>query len=89
MFMFYYSEGGKYYVGESMDVNKRISSHKKGKGAAWTKNNEVISVLHQLRKNKNLFGNSKKPLKDLNSRNRKCSWFYVYKSPYGLKMINI
>ena len=24
-------EGGKYYVGESMDVDKRISSHKKGK----------------------------------------------------------
>ena len=37
-------EGGKYYVGESSDVKKRISSHKKGKGAAWTKNNEVINM---------------------------------------------
>ena len=50
-----------------MDVDKRISAHKKGKGAAWTKNNEVISVLQPITKKQDLFGNSKKLLKDLNS----------------------
>ena len=51
-----------------MDVDKRISAHKKGKGAAWTKNNEVISVLQPITKKQESFWELKRSfLKDLNS----------------------
>jgi hypothetical protein len=33
----------KYYVGESMDPQKRILSHRLGNGSGWTKNYEVLS----------------------------------------------
>ena len=35
----------KYYVGESMDPQKRILSHRLGNGSGWTKNYEVLSKL--------------------------------------------
>ena len=68
-----------------MDVNKRISAHKKGKGAAWTKNNEVISVLQPItKKQESFFGNSKKHLKDLNSMGCENVGGSMFTSPYGL-----
>jgi predicted GIY-YIG superfamily endonuclease len=33
--------GGKYYVGSSMDIDKRIESHRSGAGAAFTRANAV------------------------------------------------
>ena len=35
-------ENNKYYVGESNNVDKRIKSHKKGNGSAWTRKYSVI-----------------------------------------------
>ena len=50
-------EGDKYYVGESIDVNNRIKSHRRGNGYAWTKKHKVVSVLEPFLKNRVIFGN--------------------------------
>lgn len=41
-------EDGKYYVGQSVDVEKRIQQHREGKGAVWTKKYPLVSVLNIL-----------------------------------------
>ena len=35
-------EGGKYYVGESNDISRRIWMHEHLKGSAWTKKHKVL-----------------------------------------------
>ena len=53
-------EGGKYYVGESMDVDKRISAHKKAKVLLGQKTMKLSVFYSQLRKNKKIFWVPKK-----------------------------
>ena len=35
-------ENDKYYVGKTRDLESRITAHKKGNGAAWTKQHRVL-----------------------------------------------
>ena len=37
-------QGGRYYIGKSNDLNKRIAQHMEGEGSAWTKKYKPISV---------------------------------------------
>lgn len=37
-------EGGRYYVGWSMDIAKRVKEHFSGKGAKWTQKHKPIKV---------------------------------------------
>jgi predicted GIY-YIG superfamily endonuclease len=38
-------ENDKYYVGKTRDLESRITAHKKGNGAAWTKQHRVLKIL--------------------------------------------
>lgn len=38
-------EGGKYYVGKTMNVAKRFQEHRNGEGSAWTNIHRPISVI--------------------------------------------
>lgn len=38
-------EDGKYYIGQSVDVERRIQQHKDGKGSTWTKKFPFVSVV--------------------------------------------
>jgi predicted GIY-YIG superfamily endonuclease len=38
-------ENDKYYVGKTCDLESRINAHKKGNGAAWTKQHRVVKIL--------------------------------------------
>lgn len=40
-----YLEGGKYYVGKSLNPTKRIEDHKNGKGSSWTNKHKILEVL--------------------------------------------
>tara|TARA_B100001287_G_C22415854_1_gene404556 strand:+ start:89 stop:652 length:564 start_codon:yes stop_codon:yes gene_type:complete len=77
-------EGGKYYVGESMDVDKRISAHKKGRGSTWTKNNEVISVLQPITKKQESFWELKETLERFKLHGIENVRGSMFTSPYGL-----
>ena len=77
-------EGGKYYVGESSDVKKRISSHKKGKGAAWTKNNEVISVVTPITKKQESFWELKETLERFKLHGIENVRGSMFTNPYSL-----
>lgn len=37
-------EAGKYYVGATSDLNRRIRSHRQGNGAKWTQRYSVIEI---------------------------------------------
>lgn len=41
-------EEGKYYVGTSANVKKRVRRHKKGKGAKWTKKYKPLELVEVL-----------------------------------------
>ena len=41
-------ENGCYYVGQSIDVGRRLEEHKIGKGASFTKSNPVLSLIEVL-----------------------------------------
>lgn len=77
-------EGGKYYVGESLYVDKRISAHKKGKGAAWTKNNRVISNLQPITKKQESFWELKETLERFKLHGIDNVRGSMFTSPYGL-----
>ena len=38
-------ENNKFYVGESMNKGKRIQSHRKGHGSAWTRQNKMVNSI--------------------------------------------
>ena len=38
-------ENNKFYVGESMNKGKRIQSHRKGHGSAWTRQNKIVNSI--------------------------------------------
>jgi predicted GIY-YIG superfamily endonuclease len=42
-------EGGKYYVGTSANVPKRVEEHREGAGSAWTKLHAVVRLLETRR----------------------------------------
>jgi hypothetical protein len=49
---------GKYYVGITKNIIARVSQHKKGKGAEWTKLYKPISIVESLKTN-NIFEEDK------------------------------
>lgn len=38
-------ENGKYYVGKTTDIKRRVEEHNKGKGSEWTKIHKPVKVL--------------------------------------------
>ena len=38
-------ENGCYYIGQSIDIERRLEEHKQGKGASFTKLNPVLSLI--------------------------------------------
>ena len=41
-------EGGYYYIGKGKNINKRINSHRKGKGSTWTTLHKMDTVIEVL-----------------------------------------
>jgi predicted GIY-YIG superfamily endonuclease len=46
---------GNYYVGITMDFNKRLAQHLAGEGAKWTKLHPPVRVVEIIHENANLF----------------------------------
>jgi len=58
-------EKDKIYVGRSIDIKKRINSHKKSSGSSWTKKYPYVKRLDTITNNNTLFSELEETIKNM------------------------